>query len=252
MSRYVLFQMLGPFRESLIKNHQFYLDQASIRLLSQFDDIEGDSNKVSEDWLNKSNQHFDPDLHDPMDSYERAHDEGITHYQLLEDMCNQTRLSVISGFFHEWDKQLRDWMVREIQHWHKGTEIRDKVWSQDFGGITDLLTSLGWDIRNKPYYDVIDACRLVVNVYKHGEGASFEQLKQRYSCYIENPLNGLIEPINTNFLDYKHLKVTNTHIQEFSNAIVEFWNDIPENIFDDSGVGNLPKWFEKAWTKDNS
>jgi hypothetical protein len=36
----------------------------------------------------------------------------------------------------------------------------------------DLLESIGWTIREKAYYPHLDACHLVVNVYKHGRGAS--------------------------------------------------------------------------------
>ena len=38
--KYSLFQMWEPYRQSLIAGHQFYVNQARQRLLSQFDDIE--------------------------------------------------------------------------------------------------------------------------------------------------------------------------------------------------------------------
>jgi hypothetical protein len=55
------------------------------------------------------------------------------------------------------------------------------------------------------------------------------------------------------FTDYTDLKVTEEQIQGFSNAIVAFWNDVPNNIHDDDGPNcELPKWFEKAWLKDRA
>ncbi len=45
MSTVVAFAMWGPFRESLIKAHGFYMEQAHKRLLSQFGDIEAEANK---------------------------------------------------------------------------------------------------------------------------------------------------------------------------------------------------------------
>src|SRR5437868_2508040 len=105
MSGYVLFQMWEPFRQSLIKGHLFYVEQARKRLLSRFDDIEADADRAAEEWLEQSGQHFDADRHDPCDFYEAANDVGIEFYGLLSDMREQTRLSVVAGMFHEWDKQ---------------------------------------------------------------------------------------------------------------------------------------------------
>lgn len=250
MSGYVLFQMWGPFRQMLIEGHQFYMDQARRRLLAQFDDIESEAEKFSANWLERNSHRFDPDRHDPSEFQEAAHEDGIAHYQLLEDMRDSTRLSVVAGMFHEWDKQLRDWMAREIQHWHSGEDVRAKIWSQDFGSLANLFACLGWDIRSRPYYVALDACRLVVNVYKHGEGNSFQDLKRRYPEYIDNPLKNFSAGLlDMDFTDYTNLKVSEEQIQGFSAAIVAFWNDVPINIFDDQ-VGELPDWFEKAWLKD--
>lgn len=246
MSRFVLFQMWGPVRQSLIERHQFYAEQAQTRLLGQFKDIEGEADRAADEWLERSSRRFDPDRHDIGEFYERAYDEGLAHYQLLSDMRDQTHLSIAAGLFHEWDKQLRDWMVREILHWHQGSEVRAKIWSQDIGGLADLFACLGWDFRNQPYYALIDACRLVVNVYKHGEGVSLDDLKKRYPRY----LTAHTQQFNENFIDYQDLRVTRQDIQEFSEAIISFWNDVPDNIWNDDG-GEVPKWFEKAWLKDN-
>lgn len=68
MSDYVLFQMWGPFRQSLIAGHLFYVEQARRRLLSQFGDIEAEADKAAEDWLRRSSGRFDPDRHDPATS----------------------------------------------------------------------------------------------------------------------------------------------------------------------------------------
>ena len=102
MNRYVLFQMCNLFRQSLIKNHEFYVDQAQKRLLSQCNDMESDADKASKEWLEKSNAWFNPDRHDPADFEEQAYEEGIVFYQLLSDMRNQTYLSMVAGMFHEW------------------------------------------------------------------------------------------------------------------------------------------------------
>lgn len=247
---YVLFQMWQPARIMLIERHEFYVDQARKRLLSQFSNMEGEAEQAAAEWLSRADSRFDPDKDDSASFYETAHDESIAFYQLLKDMRDSVRLSVVAGMYHEWDKQLRDWMVREILHWHHGEEVRARIWSQDFGGLVDLFACLRWDIRSQPYFATLDACRLVVNVYKHGDGNSFRDLKQYHPEYLDNPIKGLGDDgQGMEFTDYTNLKVSNDQINGFSDAIVAFWKDIPDNIHDDPVI-DLPKWFEKAWLKD--
>ena len=252
MSGYVLFQMWEPFRQMLIERHKFYVDQARTRLLSQFNDIECEADNAANEWLQRASHRFDPDRDDDGSIYEAANDEGIAFYQLLQDMHGDVRLSVVAGMFHEWDKQLRDWIVHEILHWHHGDEVRAKIWSQDFGGIVELFSCLGWDIPSRPYYSMLDACRLVVNVYKHGDGKSFRDLKKRYPEYLDKPLTGIGgELLGVGFTDFTDLTVTEAQIEGFSNAIISFWGDVPNNIHDDLDL-ELPKWFESAWRKDRA
>ena len=252
MSGYGLFQMWGPFRQSLIKGHSFYVEQARKRLLSQFDGIEADADRAAEEWLLQSGQHFDPDRHDPGDFYERANDVGIEFYGLLSNMREQTRPGVVAGMFHEWDKQLRDWLVREIHHWHRGDNATLKVWSADFGQIADLLESFGWKLRAADYFRALDACRLVVNVYKHGEGKSLDDLRNGFPEYLDDPFKDIGGTLSdTKSLDHTHLKVSEDQFQAFSEAILAFWRDVPENVFD-SQVTDVPDWFGKAILKDRA
>lgn len=249
MTGYKLFMMWEPFRESLITGHKFYVTQAFSRLLSQFENIETEANEAAEDCLNQRSAYFDPDRHDPADFYDVANDAGIEFYQLLSDMRDRTQLSVVAGIYHEWDKQFRKWLVEEMRHWNRGEQVKARMWAVDIGKIFDLLTSFGWDIRNKEYFAKLDACRLVVNVFKHGDGASLDDLKSKYPEYISNPLKDLGDCDDMERLDHTNLKVSDEQIQVFSEAIIAFWKDVPEEILG-SSVASVPDWFEKALLKD--
>lgn len=252
MSDYVLFQMWEPFRQSLIKGHLFYVEQAQKRLLSQFENIEAEADHAAKEWLDQSGKCFDPDRHDPGDFYEMAHEVGIEFYELLSDMREQTRLSVVAGMFHEWDKQLRDWLAREIQHWHRGDNVTSKIWSADFGQIADVLESFGWKLRNADYFGLLDACRLVVNVYKHGEGKSLDDLRNRFPEYLNDPYKDFGRTLSdTRHRDHTHLKISDDQFQAFSDAIVAFWHNVPGNVLE-SQVTDVPDWFGKAIEKDHA
>lgn len=250
MSRVVLFQMWEPFRQSLIAGHLFYVEQARKRLLSQFDDIDAEADRAAAEWLQNNSHRFDPDRHAPGDFEERAYEAAIEFHDLITDLRKQTYLSVVAGMFHEWEKQLRDWLVREIQHWHRGENVKQAVWKQDLGKIFDLLEGLGWSVRSTTYFPILDACRLVVNVYKHGEGNSLVELKQKCPEYLDDSLSQVGElSLGTDYLDHTNLEVTDEQIQAFSDAIVAFWNGVPENIFNEEKI-TIPDWFERAMNQD--
>lgn len=252
MTDHVLFQMWGPFRQSLIKGHEFYVEQATKRLLTQFDNIEAEAQRAAEEWLKAQSPKFDPNRHDPGDFYEAANDEGGEFYQLLSDLQGHTRLSVVAGMFHEWDKQLRDWLVREMRNWHKGDIAMSAVWSANFGDLMELLESLGWQVRTKGYFQVLDACRLVVNVYKHGDGKAFRDLRDQYPRYLNDPLGSVSNASSSiEYRDYTNLHVLDENIREFSSGITEFWRNVPENVFV-SGIAGFPAWFENSLRKDQA
>lgn len=250
MSSYTLFQMWEPFRQSLIAGHLFYVNQARKRLLSQFDDIKGEADKAAECWLEENGHYFDPDRHDPREFEERAYDASVEFYGLMCDLREQTKLSVVAGMYHEWDKHLRKWMTDEIRHWHIGGIVAEKVWTADVGKLADLLESLGWRIRSQDYFSKLDACRLVVNIYKHGTGSSLNDLKQRYPEYLSDPLGHIGGAFSgMDYLDHTHLSVSDNQLQAFSDAIVAFWKDVPENILNHEDL-EVPSWFERAMSGD--
>lgn len=250
MSALTLFEMWEPLREFIISSHKFYVEQAGQRLLSQFKNITEEADKAAEDWLSSQSCNFDPDRHDPGDFYERAHDVGIQFYQLLNDMHERTRLSVVAGMYHEWDKQFRKWTVDEIKHWYREDNVLAKIWTVDIGRLSELFTALGWDIQNKNYFPKLRACRLVVNVFKHGDGTSLDELKLYSPEYLENPfkdLDGCLS--NVGHLDHTYLKVSDEQIKDFSESITAFWLDVPK-LIDDSSSAPLPKWFTDAVNSD--
>jgi hypothetical protein len=249
MGNQFIFQMLGPFRQELISNHIFYVEQARKRLLSQFGDISGEADKFADEWLSKTAHYFDPDLHDPEDSYEQAYDESITFYGLLTDMHDQTRLSVIAGMYHEWDKQLRDWLSLEIRKSFAGEETRAAIWGQPFSGIFDMLECFDWKVRAQPYFAQLDICRLVVNVYKHGLGKALAELKKDHPQFLEDFFRNSDNPVWDHCLNPTPLKITDAHLSAFSDAIIAFWNDVPENALLTTIAPKL-KWLSKAIDKD--
>jgi hypothetical protein len=244
---HILFQINKDRRARFIAGHKFYVGQAATRLLSQFQNIESEADSFAEEWLNSVGHNFDPDRHDPASFYEQANDERIYFYLSLSEMQERTRLSVVAGIFHEWDKQLRSWLIGEINHWHRGDNINKEIWKVNFEQVKDLLEAFGYDIKTQGYYHSLNRCRLVVNAYKHGHGNAFEAIKKQYPEFVET--FGATDSMYLKYADHDALRANESHIEEFSNAIVEFWNSIPEDVYKEK-LADFPKWFQKAFNKD--
>ena len=244
--------MWEPFRQKLMAEHRFYVEQARKRLLSQFDKIEAEADKATEEYLEKMSFHFNPDQDDPSAFFEAAGDKGVEFYQLLSEMHENTCLSVVAGMFHQWEKSLKDWIICEMRHWHNGEHAIDSIWRRSFPEIMDFLVAVGFDVKKLQSYERLDAMRLVVNVFKHGDGPAFKELKALFPEFIHAPFSVLGEErFPFDFVDYTNMKVSDVHLEQFSEAILDFWIAVPKEIYL-RGELDIPKWFEKAFLKDRA
>lgn len=242
------FDIWESWRESVIEQHRFYTEQGKSKLLSQFSNMEQEANEAAERWLEKQSQNFDPDRDDPGSFEEDAYHEGIEYYRLLSELRDQTRLGIVAGMYHAWDKELRRWLLKEIEHWHRGPTVSEKVWKATFEEIFEFLVSTELANRNAGYLQRLSACRYVVNVYKHGEGLSLKKIIANYPEYLRIPSANGSAP-NMRWIDHTHLLVTDKQLDEFSTAIVEFWRTLPSRV--SSKTLNVPAWFEKAMDSDH-
>lgn len=245
------FQMWEPLRQQLIAENRFYLEQARKRLLSQFENMEAEAEKAAEEHFQKLAIHFNPDAHDPSEFYGSAYARGIEFYQLLSELRETTRLSIAAGMYHLWDKSLRDWIVGEMRHWHGGEHATREVWKVDFQKMVDFLAAIGFDVSALPCHATLNAMRLVVNVFKHGNGSSLNDLGQSFPEFLTDPLGVEIEfELSERFIDYTKLRVSERHLDQFSEAIVEFWSAVPAAI-NQEGLA-FPAWFERVLLKDGA
>lgn len=241
-------QMWEPMRQNWMAEHRFYIEQACKRLLTQFENIEAEANAAAEKHLEDIAPLFNPDSHDESDFYESAQDKGIEFYQLLSEMQERTRLSVIAGMYYEWDKNLREWLSRELRSCHFGMNVVKSIWKIEISQLFDLLLVFGFDARSLPNYHLLDAMRLVVNVFKHGDGPSLDELHNKYPVFIPSPLGGAVSW--SQYIDHSYLKVSDHHLDQFSDSIIEFWLAIPEQMGNRKDELEVPSWFEKAYKKD--
>ncbi len=240
--------MWGGARENLIATHRFYVAQARSRLLGQFNDatLEADAQRHADEWLERRGRFFDPDRDDPAADYERAHDEQISFHLSLAALRDDVRFSIIAGMFHQWEKEVRSWVDRELQQLFRGPAVRHAVWTAKFKDLINLFEACSWGTRAQCFYEHLHRCHLVVNVYKHGNGPSFEELRREAPDLIRGQeLPGFF----ASALDYSSVRVSDDDLGVFAEAITGFWRAVPENTML-SQVTETPKWLEKALSKE--
>lgn len=240
------YQLVDSERELRVSEHRFYVDQAKTRLLSQFANIEAEADQAESEHWERSGQSFDPDWHDPGDLADAARDHGLEFYQLLSEMHDRTRLSVVAGMYHHWDKTFRRFLVREFR-WPKlviGDNTRRALWKLDSAKLERLLEAIGLDLSALACYPRIDAMRLVVNVFKHGEGKSLDDLQLRYPEFLRASSHGW------NLFDDTDMEVSDVHVDDFAASIELFWRELPATVKFDEANLDVPDDFAKAWNKD--
>ena len=242
-------------RLELIRQHQFYVEQSKKRLLDQFTDeaISIEATRTEWESLQFRLLGFDASDEYPDHEAEEAFQDGAERHDLLHHLRHIVRFTVVAGFFHEWEKNLRNWLIDEARHSNEGECVIGCLQEQNFANLMCLLESSGWRIRNEPYFTKLDACRMVVNVHKHGDGNSLESLKSKYPEFLKNPDSLMQSDIDDEWfgVNHKFLKVSDEQIADFGCAISKFWEDIPENTISNQ-IDTPPEWLVVARSNDNN
>lgn len=230
----------------MLEQHHFYKHEAKSRLISQFNDIEIEASKVEGSYLAEISKNFDPDRHDPSDFYDSAKWKAFTHYSSLCEMRNSVILALVTGMFHQFDKNLRRNLVNQLSCWMDEEFIAPLIWKIDHPRLFELLEWLGIRIEGKPYLEKLNACRMVVNVYKHGEGGSHKKLSARYPEYYQSSL--MFDKLGDFPLEYNDLQVSERQFMGFADSITEFWQSLPQFRYE-SELSSAPVWLETSYAK---
>jgi hypothetical protein len=243
----VLLQMDHTTRNRILRGMEFYMEQTRSRLLSTFEaaSMEDEARSYAEAKFRSLGRNFDLDHHDVADFAGAAWEAAADFHLQLINMRRETMLSIVAGMYHTWERQLREWLVSEFDQSFDMRDLRPALWGKTTADLFALMSGLGIDLNNQAFYPTIDECRLVVNVYKHAEGNSFDDLKLRQPRYLsttrpDGTLSSHTAPWN--------LEVSEADIAAFNAAIREFWRFLPENVsWPTEGI--VPDWFGKAVTK---
>ena len=157
-------------RKILLAHHDFYMEQVKARVLGNFDNMEEEANRVAEDVYDRIGSEYSDGNSDMANVAETAEEHGVEFYLLLSDMKTRTTLAALASLNHQWEKDFRDFMERELSRVYDRNQITKAVWGSSIDKLFDALEESGWSIRQAQWFKLLNACRLIVNVFKHGKG----------------------------------------------------------------------------------
>lgn len=232
----------------LLKKNEFVLITQSIqRILNQFDNIESETDTFRISYVDQALENVPLQAEyleyaeASLDIYENSINKAFKFYELLSDMKKDVYLNTLALIFHHWDKTFRNWLLKELRYYNLGKSFKDDLWASSLLQLIDFCELFGWQIKTTAYFKKILILQKIVNVYKHGNGRSLNQLKKENPQYLDQNFK---EDFDSPYIDYRHLKVDLEQIKDFSSAISYFWKDIPsqlKRIFLDTETPSLSK-----------
>lgn len=222
--------MWNGLKEIVLTRHDFFVEQIKARVLGNFENIEAEADQKAEEVYEHLGSIPSWGEDDMSAAAETAFEAGYELYELLTDMRTQTMLGAVASLYHQWDKEFRHFLEHELCHTYDRDEVTKFCWRSPIGPLFDLLADFGWDVKQEAFYPQLDACRLIVNVYKHGKGGSLDDLAANYPQYLKTSTQGLAGIAFLNVTDFKDLGVTLEEFDELANAIRSFWVNMPERL----------------------
>jgi hypothetical protein len=168
------------FRREYIPQIEFYASCLKDRLPPTVTNLEEEAKKVEEDtyWrlLSKATS-VDPDI---ASLAEQAVDEGLSHYQMMEQTVQGITNLFTVGLFHLFEQQL----MYFHRKWLMGSDDRDQL---KIDVAKDQLLQRGIDVKGFTSYSKVHELRVLANCIKHGDGPSCEELRRVQPILFRSP-----------------------------------------------------------------
>jgi len=202
------------------------------KLLPVFENMEAEADKCANDFYNDYiNQPSYNDYVDPASIAEEARDIGIERYCFLKLGKYHLTAAWHAMLYELWEQQIRSFLFREISKDKPIVEFKN--FCNKFEKIKALLKSHNMDIENCPCWDKIDELRLLCNVIKHSDGHSLGRLREKNPALLKKGSVEKVEVIDlyrTSLLE-EALNIYATTLQEYRDALLSFWQMIPERNY---------------------
>ena len=208
-----------------------YIEIYFKKLLPVFKDIESDADKYANDFYdNFMSQPASDDFIDPSSIAEEALDIGIEHYSYLK--LGKYRLAATrhATLYQIWEQQSRLFLFREMSRVYK---IQFESFCTNLSEIKKKFKLHNVDIESFSCWPQINELRLLCNVIKHGDGDSAKELRKiKPTLFKQEDGTDHMKIFKTTLLE-ETLNIDEKTLQNYSKALLSFWDEIPERNYSD-------------------
>ncbi|MBE7123672.1 hypothetical protein [Bacillus cereus] len=231
------------YRHHLQLPYKTYIETYTNRISPVFDNIDEEAKEKAEEAHRQMTAHLIPEYCDPSEYADDAWQYGIEYYENISLMQYITKLMWISTMYQFWEQQLRKFLYKELTRngyiyaAKNNKEIEYKDFCTNIGKIKHFFLEFKVDLTSLQCWEKLEELRLLANVIKHGDGGSATSLMNtRPRIFNSAHVSGnLLERYKTTLND-KVLDVNEQDIKDYADAIIDFWEQLPERM-----VANLPK-----------
>jgi len=218
------------FKDVCVVQIQLLLDNFEKRILSSFESISDEAEKVQQEAWERFEKSAGPDS-DPSSGAEWALQEGIVHYMNLEDL-RQGLLNVSATFcYHLFEQQLFYFHRKELLKQYEEND-HDLFKHKE---IKKRLAEHAIDIEGFRSWSKVDELRLVANVVKHADGDSAKKLRElRPKMFtrpdlredeVMNPILSCPLPVFQPLFGHDFY-VTIEDLRAYAGAAIDFWTEM--------------------------
>lgn len=208
-----------------------YIEIYFKKLLPVFKDIESDADKCANDFYdNFMSQPASDDFIDPSSIAEEAEDIGIEHYSYLKLGKYSLIATWHATLYQVWEQQLRSFLFREMSHVYK---IQFETFCTNLPEIKKKFKLHNVDIESFSCWPQIRELSLLCNVIKHGDGKSAKKLRKiKPTLFKQEDGTDYMKTFKTTLLE-ETLCIDEKTLQNYSEALLSFWDEIPERNYSD-------------------
>ena len=208
-----------------------YVEIYCQKLLPVFKDIESDANKIRDDsYDNLMSQPAYGDFIDPSSIAEDAEDIGIEHYSYLKLGKYSLTSTWHATLYQVWEQQSRLFLFREMSHVYK---IQFETFCTNLSEIKKKFKLHNVDIESFLCWPQIRELSLLCNVIKHGDGKSAKKLRKiKPTLFKQEDGTDHMKTFKTTLLE-ETLSIDEKTLQNYSVALLSFWDEIPERNYSD-------------------
>lgn len=205
-------------REILLNKHDFFVKQVEFRVFDNFNEaaITKDAEKAVEEFYERRRLTSCSEGADDADIAQDAHEHGGDLYIMLTEMKNQVVFATLASLYHQWEKDIRNYMENKLKRKFHRVEC-----------MLDTLESSGWSFQETSWFQTIEDCRWVVNVYKHGRKKAPNGLVKRHPQFFKEDVIELLGECDDRIWEYRDLSMTPEEFFQIACAFRQFWVNFP-------------------------